>query len=623
MSEEVPSPEREEHITHEEIEARQAAAAPGTLRRWRWLWVSLAALLFVAASVWAAPKAARRIKGWQSRRLAREAMALMDAQKFNEAASKARDAVQIKNTEPEAWRAIARLLTRTGQNRAALEWWSRLERVGRLTTEDRREYATAAFLGENLPVASRQVEALLHEPHAGPADWLLGAQLAVRQQEGERALDYTQRVLADPRATPNELFSASVLVLSFTTNDSPPHLAGWRELHILARDPKNPMSLTALAFIAQHPELAPLMRADANEPFFAPGELADRLEQHPKTTPFHQLLALQVRAHAEPARTAELVNEAMTRFSRGDDDTLLTLIRWLSSIGQFGKVLDLITPERASQRREFFVQRLDALAGLERWKEIMDAFSDPHFPIDPLQEHIYRAIARAHLGEETGAKNEWQRAMDAADNVDKLTTLAQQAEHNGALDTADAAWARVIADAPRTRVAYEARLRIAEQLGNTKTAHELAADRLRIWPDDSKARQEELYLRLLLGATPEEAAAAEPEARALVAADTRSWDARKTLALALLRQNRPGAALETFRGLIATANPLETPPSALAVRARALADSGWKEEAASDARNLAATHLLPEERALIADLAASQPAEKPAAQPATEPSATP
>src|SRR4051794_10950972 len=504
MAEETPLPEREDPITHEEVEARAAAAARGGLSGRRWIWISLVALVFVAALVWAAPKITRRIKGWQSRRLAREAMALMDAQKFNEAANKARDAVQIRNTEPDAWRAIARLLTRTGQSRAALEWWPRIERVGRLTREDRREYATASFLGENLLEASKQVDVLLHEPDAAPADWLLAAQLAVRRQEGERALDYTHRVLADSRSMPNELFSAAVLVLSFTTNESPPHLAGWDKLHSLARDANNPMSLTALAFLAQHPEVAPLpslVETNPHEPFFTPDQLADRLEHHPKATPFHQLLALEVRARAEPARIAEFVNDAVGRFSHGNDETLLALSQWLISVGQFGKVLDLITPERASQRREFFLQRLDALAGLERWSEIQDAFAGPHFPLDAMQEHIYTAIARSHLGEQTGAKNEWQRALDAADNVDKMTVVAQQAERNGALETADAAWAKVIADAPRTRPAYDARLRIVEQLGDTTKAHEIAATMLKIWPDDTKAQQEELYLRLLIGAT--------------------------------------------------------------------------------------------------------------------------
>lgn len=620
MAEETPPPEREDEITHAEIDARAAAA--GGFGRRRWLWISVVALIGIAALVWAAPKITRRIKGWQSRRLAREAMALMDAQKFNEAANKARDAVQIRNTEPEAWRAIARLLTRTGQGRAAMEWWQRIDRVGRLTQQDRRDYATAAFLSENLVVGSQQVEALLRERDAGPADWLLAAQLAVRRQEGERALDYTHRVLSDSRSTPNERFSAAVLVLSFTTNESPPHVAAWSELHTLARDPNNAMSLTALAFLAQHPELAPLpslVEVNAHEPFFKPEELADRLEHHPKATTFHQLLALEVLARAQPARTAEFVNDAVARFGNGNDETLVALGQWLISVGQFGKVLDLITPERANQRREFFLQRLDALAGLGRWSDIQAAFTGSHFPLEPMQEHIYHAIASAHLGQQTAAKNEWQRALEAADNVDKLTMVAQQAERNGELQAADAAWARVIADAPRTRAAYDAQLRIAEQLGETKKAHEIAEATLRIWPEDATAKQEELYLRLLLGVTPEQAAAAEPQARAFVTAEPQSWNARKTLALALLRQNRASAALETFRGLTATANPIETPPGALAVRARALADSGWKEEAAGDARNLGATQLLPEERALISDLSGPEPEEPSVPEPTPTP----
>ena len=96
-----------------------------------------------AAIYFAAPSISGAIKAWQSRRLAREAFALIDQGKWSEANAKARDAFLLRPTEPEASRAIARLASRTGQWAAALEWWKKVDDAGRLTAGDRRDYIAA------------------------------------------------------------------------------------------------------------------------------------------------------------------------------------------------------------------------------------------------------------------------------------------------------------------------------------------------------------------------------------------------------------------------------------------------------------------------------------------------
>ena len=79
------------------------------------------AIYFAAAPVGGA------IKGWQSRRLAREAFALIEQSRWSDANAKARDALFLRPTEPESWRAIARVASRTNQWSAALEWWQKVD----------------------------------------------------------------------------------------------------------------------------------------------------------------------------------------------------------------------------------------------------------------------------------------------------------------------------------------------------------------------------------------------------------------------------------------------------------------------------------------------------------------
>ncbi len=120
-----------------------------------------------------------------------------------------------------------------------------------------------------------------------------------------------------------------------------------------------------------------------------------------------------------------------------------------------------------------------------------------------------------------------------------------------------------------------------------------------MWPDDAAARNQDAYLRLLLGASGDAAEAAERDAQVLVAKEPGNWQARATLGLACLRLGRNKEAMAAFQGLRVSG---AEPPGALAVRAAILAANGVKDGARNDALLVSANPLLPEERALIAPL---------------------
>ena len=127
----------------------------------------------------------------------------------------------------------------------------------------------------------------------------------------------------------------------------------------------------------------------------------------------------------------------------------------------------------------------------------------------------------------------------------------------------------------------------------------IAAEIARLWPDDAAARNQDTYLRLLLGASGDAAEAAEREAKVLVAKEPGNWQARATLGLACLRLDRKEEALAAIREPRVTGGE---PPGALAVRAAVLAANGYEEGARTDALLTSVKPLLPEERALIAPL---------------------
>jgi tetratricopeptide (TPR) repeat protein len=243
---------------------------------------------------------------------------------------------------------------------------------------------------------------------------------------------------------------------------------------------------------------------------------------------------------------------------------------------------------------------VNALVALQRWGEIKDLLLSEHSVVDPMVQHMYLAVAQARLGSATSAKNEWERALQVADTSEKLMTLAANAEQNSMPDIADKAYSEAIKASPTTnRAAYTGRLRLALAAGKTPEAQTIAAEIAQLWPEDAAARDQDAYLRLLLGVSGDAAEATERDAQLLVSKQPQNWQARATLGLARLRLGRKKEALDAYRGVKATG---EEPPGALAVRAAILSENGYDEGARNDALLLAAKPLLPEERALIASL---------------------
>ena len=608
------------------------------------------------------------IKGWQSRRLAREAFALIEQGRWSDANAKARDAYLLRPTEPESWRAIARLASRTNQWPPALEWWKNVDEAHRLTVEDRHDYIAAALAAGEVTLAAQQVQVLMSQRAPAAIDLVWAAQLASRQSDPVLAVDYAERVLADKRAKALEIASAATLVLSLTSPYSQRYAEAWKQIENVARDPKNPAALGALVLLANEQAVPPLPaisnsslslestpapsptpaappsvtggvdagRAPPPTPPTQSGdtvtldlvptspstpagrtmtlkEVADALENHPDARPSHKLLALEVRARQDPALTDQYVADAVERFGNAArlaqtyqggadlaDETLLALATWLNKIGRPAKTLEVLPEARTIQRQDLFLQYVNALAALQRWSEVKDLFLSEHSVVDPMVQHMYLAVAQARLGSATGATNEWQRALQVANTPEKLLTVATNAEQNSAIDIADAAYSEAIKTAPTTnRAAYAGRLRLALAAGKTTQAQTIAAEIAQMWPDDAAARNQDTYLRLLLGASGDAAEAAERDAQVLVAKEPWNWQARATLGLARLRLGRNKEALAAFRGSRVTG---VEPPGALAVRAAILAANGYDEGARNDALLLAAKPLLPEERALVAPL---------------------
>jgi hypothetical protein len=605
--------------------------------------LAIIVLVILGLGVLLARPTRNAIKAWQARRHAANAFARIENQDWSSARDEAIAAYQLRPAEPEALRAIARLLSRTRQTQA-LEFWDQLAKIEPLRREDLRDDAAIAlFAGDTSRAGTAIKQLTTHQSE--PGDLLLRAQLNIQAGAADLAWEDCEKILKDSRANRREQFQAALTELRISGANKNTDSV-WRRIEANAHGTDD-VSLDALVVLAQR-ALSPLggkgsvpsssSNATSSVPptstggasssspkdkpddqnVFPPAELSSAIQTHPLARAMHKLLALDLLERARVAPRNELIERAVSQFSRGDPEDVAALARWLNSKGEHQRVIDSIPLEQALKGRECFLQYLDALGALSRWSDIKRLLESERFPLDPMMQRMYIARCNAQLGEKTAADNNWQRALEAArgDPI-KLMQLGGFAEKNVRLDIADSAYRDAITHIPRFRSAYDGRLRVAQASRETKKIHDVLAEMLNHWPNDTAIQNDEAYTRLLLmptrpslnrqpssndrceAADPADALQIEKIAEDLVKRKPTSLPHRTLLALARLRAGHINTALDAYN--------IEVPeevitPSAVAVRAAALAANGRQKEATDLLRDLNRDQLVPEERALIASL---------------------
>jgi len=335
-------------------------------------------------------------------------------------------------------------------------------------------------------------------------------------------------------------------------------------------------------------------------------DLAHALENHPLAKTQHKLLAIDLLGHVDPAHRDAMISRAIATWKNAEPADLAALTDWLNGKREFQKTIDTVPLEKAQQSRDLFLHHLDALGSLGRWAEIKDLLGNERFLLDPVTQTMYLARCNSQLGEETAAKNNWQRALEAAQgDLSKLIMLAQYAAKNENTEIAEIAYDQAAATSPKLRTAHDGRLALAQAHHDTKKLHQVLAEMLSLWPDDPAIQNDEAYTRLLLlpagtEETKREAAAVEKVADKLIAREPASLPHRTLLALARLRQGRASDALNVYTGLRVAQSTLSS--SALAVHAAVLIATAHPEDAKTEVGQIKRDQLLPEERSLIGPL---------------------
>src|SRR5437763_12882178 len=192
-------------------------------RRRRRVQISLVALLILAAIGFSVARPIRNaIRSWQARRHAEHAFAYIDQQKWSDARDEATAAYRLQASEPEAIRAVGRLLSRAGQGEA-LEFWKRLREIAPLTRGDLRDEARVALRVNDTVRADGAARELMETKEDGPSptDWLIAVDVQLRKHSFDQAQGLAEKVLASPKANRREQLQANVALDNIARNTGP------------------------------------------------------------------------------------------------------------------------------------------------------------------------------------------------------------------------------------------------------------------------------------------------------------------------------------------------------------------------------------------------------------------
>jgi tetratricopeptide (TPR) repeat protein len=588
--------------TPEELEQRKR-------RRRRWLFVGLALLILIVAGFFAVRPVRNWLHGLQARRHARHAFALIEQQNWREARDEATAAYQLRPNEPEALRAVARLLSRAGQA-DAISFWKSLAAETTLTREDLRDEAAIALKANDLAVADEATQHLIENRDGKPAasDFVFAMDVSLRKRQFDKAIEFARQALADPAASRRDQLQATLALDTVLQNGNASLVGDPKQIDARLAEiasGTDDVSLEALVALAQH-IASPTPETKDLPPPIPVDDLIAKIDNHPLAKPQHKLFVAELAMSRHPDQRDTIEQRTIDRWKNGSNEELAALAGWLYRRGEYQRELEAIPLERSTQTRELFLQHVDALGALNRWDDIRRILEAERFPLDPVIQNMYLARCFAQQGHEQGAENNWQRALEsAAGDVSKLIMLGEYAEKNGAHQIAATAFEAAVAVSPKSRPAQLGRLRAAYGSGDTKKVRNVLLELLKIWPNDTGLLNDEAYAHLLL--LPSDTQPDSPElksieslAQKLVDGEPSSLPHRTLLALALLKQNRPYSALALYRGLTIPQNALSA--STVAVHAAVLAASGQQSEAQAESKNIPTDKLLPEEKSLLANL---------------------
>ncbi len=470
------------------------------------------------------------VKRWRAQQLAAQSTVCLAKSNLLESQRKVQAALLLDPKEPAVLRAAVKTQAAAGRM-GAIPIWQRLLALGQASIQDRRDYVEFCLKLKRLTLAEAELRKLTLEfPHDAANLWLF-SQLSLARGDVFQSIEFaSQAVDSEPSNRRYRLFLNSV---QFDTEDPSVRQAVRQRVWEIAQGP-DAVGLEAIVFLARRSDLCPSEI----------GKVFGLFEKHSEAIRTHWLLRLDLELRLEPTRKAALLQAAEERSRTGTETEFAEFIVWLNGHREFEQVLKSLPMDRAMQRRDLFILRMDALGGLDRWQEIQGILGRANLPVSPTLLQAFKARTLSQLGQTNDAGFAWRRALQAAaDHVEELEFLFEYACRNQEPTCAIRAYRTLLRVAPDALPTQAALPQFLAQRGATTDLRDLAEELSSRSPQIAAFRNDLAYLNLLLGKDIE---ASKRIAEGLVAENPWFLSMRTTLALACLRLNEPARALEAY-----------------------------------------------------------------------------
>lgn len=540
------------------------SSEPSFFQRHRKKVIFVFLLIAFAGAFLAYRPAQRAFKTWRAESLVEEAQDFADAGDWEEVRRTAVASLQNESSI-EALRLLAISAIKTNDPRS-LQFVYSLFTHPEAGTGDRALALERALISGDLINSSQMVRSLSEEDQKDPTvhyhivKWLL---LSRQFQEAIRLADASP---IEPRDPALDMLLAKGVAGS--------GLEGAREvttarLESLMKGDDRDLALQVLSFM----------------PFLQDGWIYEplaeatikRFEEDPDLRVTDRLNLEFLRIGLKKVEQDEVIETAIAKYQESNPSELIV---WLKRIGESKRIVELTESESAKSNPDLFSERIGALERLGLWEQLEDELQEPSvFIAEPVLLSA-QATAAFRTGDKIKFFRCWQDAVKAAKLDLNQNWFYRLAAVAGQLQDTDRQMEALVEGIkhpmgkPPNASSLSSLFQWLLDRGETERLLEVSYALLRREPENPLLINNHLYLKALHGQVNDKDVA---NLRSLVEAFPKQNGIRDSLALVLLQNGEPQAALDELKMI--SSEPAGLSPSGQAVFAKALQKLGREDEA--------------------------------------------
>ena len=460
--------------------------------------------------------------------------------------------------------------------------------------QDRHHFILLALRLDEIAAAREELANVLAVQPRTTETLLLAAKVRMLEDKIQEAIQFAREAMFTSPQNETAQYMLALLMIRFNTPD--PSGEARRLLWGLS-DNDRQVGYLSLLELSQLPDLTDTELARLLKSVKAPDA----------PLPLRLIAAdLDLRYNLVPP--SNIVRDLVKTYSEADIDSIATVTAWLVKHRAYAHAIQMIPIEKQNQRRDLFLTKIEALGGLGLWQEAYDLVREEVTPLNAFELEFQRAkVSRGARNTESVATH-WRRLFAmAGTDPQRLKTFARWAESIGATEEATTAYEKLATTSQESAFAYTQLIRIIEPTGNTRRLREHLVNLAEIKKDSLQIQNELAYVSLLLQTNFVSSKTAAFEV-ASQAPDNPSY--RLTLALALLRDNKPAEAQTVLEPL--TAAYISGNYRAQVICAAVWGANQMESAARNQAEKISLSRLKPEERDLIKHWLSATPQVTPA-----------